>query len=117
LATGYFYTVSLVSLDPSRDHPLGTNRRELVRTRGGIPIDELSQHDERVAQSELHATSHTLRLQAEIARGAGRSQLADSLLRAAGGAAVDRSLPPGPDVASLEALGTVLRGIHRRHDA
>ena len=57
-------------------------RPELVRTPGGIPLDELSLHGERVEASELRATPETLRLQADVARAAGRSQLADNLLRA-----------------------------------
>src|SRR6185436_9521101 len=83
LGTGYFYTVFLVSFDPSRDYPLGTSRPDLVRTPGGIPLDELALHDDRVATAELRATPETLRLQAEVARAAGRAQLADNLLRAA----------------------------------
>jgi propanediol dehydratase small subunit len=71
-----------VSLDPSRDYPLGTMRPDLVRTPGGIPLAELSLHGERVDASELRATPETLRLQADVARAAGRSQLADNLLRA-----------------------------------
>jgi propanediol dehydratase small subunit len=71
-----------VSFDPSRDYPLGSTRPELVRTPGGIPLDELSLHGDRVAASELRATPETLRLQADVARAAGRSQLADNLLRA-----------------------------------
>ena len=72
-----------MSLDPSRDYPLGTNRPELVRTPGGIRLDELALHDDRVAAGELRATPGTLRLQGGVARAAGRSQLADNLLRAA----------------------------------
>jgi propanediol dehydratase small subunit len=79
----YFYTVSSVSLDPSRDYPLGTSRPDLVRTPGGIPLAELELHGENVTAAELRATPETLRLQAEVARGAGRVQLADNLLRAA----------------------------------
>jgi len=71
-----------VSFDPSRDYPLGTTRPELVRTPGGIPLDELSLHGERVEAAELRATPETLRLQADVARAAGRSQLADNLVRA-----------------------------------
>lgn len=71
-----------MSFDPSRDYPLGSTRPELVRTPGGIPLDELSLHGERVEASELRATPETLRLQADVARAAGRSQLADNLLRA-----------------------------------
>jgi propanediol dehydratase small subunit len=83
LATGYFYTVLAMGLDPSRDYPLGTSRPDLVRTPGGIPLDELTLHGDRVTAAELRATPETLRLQADVARGTGRTQLADNLLRAA----------------------------------
>ena len=82
MATGYFYTVLPVSFDPSRDYPLGTSRPDLVRTPGGVPLDELELHDD-LAATELRATPETLRLQAEVARATGRAQLADNLLRAA----------------------------------
>ena len=72
-----------MSLDPSRDYPLGTNRPDLIRTPGGIPLAELELDDERVTAGELRATPETLRLQAEVARGVGRTQLADNLHRAA----------------------------------
>jgi propanediol dehydratase small subunit len=101
LATRYFYTVSSVSLDPSRDYPLGTSRPDLVRTPGGIRLDELELHGESVTAAELRATPETLRLQAEIARAAGRTQLADNLLRAA-------ELAPLPDETIL-AVYTALR--------
>jgi propanediol dehydratase small subunit len=101
LATRYFYTVLRMSLDPSSDYPLGTNRPDLVRTPGGIPLDELTLHDDRVAAAELRATPETLRLQAEVARTAGRAQLADNLLRAA-------ELAPLPDETIL-AMYTALR--------
>jgi propanediol dehydratase small subunit len=71
-----------VSFDPSRDYPLGTTRPDLVRTPGGIALDELSLHGERVEAQELRATPETLLLQADVARAAGRSQLADNLVRA-----------------------------------
>jgi propanediol dehydratase small subunit len=73
----------VVSFDPSRDYPLGANKPSLVRTPGGLALDELELHDERVTASELRATPETLRLQADIARASGRTQLADNLLRAA----------------------------------
>lgn len=101
MVTHYFYTVSHVSLDPSRDYPLGTRRPDLVRTPSGIPLDELELHGENVAAAELRATPETLRLQAEIARNAGRAQLADNLLRAA-------ELAPLPDETIL-AIYTALR--------
>jgi propanediol dehydratase small subunit len=101
LAIIYFYTVSSVSFDPSRDYPLGTSRPELVRTPGGIALDELELHGERVEAPELRATPDTLRMQAEVARSSGRKQLADNLLRAA-------ELAPLPDETILE-IYTALR--------
>jgi propanediol dehydratase small subunit len=71
-----------VSFDPSRDYPLGSTRPELVRTPGGLSLEELSLHGEGVEAAELRATPETLRLQADVARAAGRSQLADNLVRA-----------------------------------
>jgi propanediol dehydratase small subunit len=71
-----------VSFDPSRDYPLGSTRPELVRTPGGLSLEELSLHGEGVEAVELRATPETLRLQADVARAAGRSQLADNLVRA-----------------------------------
>ena len=72
-----------MAFDPHRDYPLGSKRRDLVTTPGGIPLDELTLHGERVQAAELRVTSETLRLQAEVADAAGRSQLADNLRRAA----------------------------------
>ena len=90
-----------MSFDPSRDYPLGTSRPDLVRTPGGISLDELDLHGEQVTAAELRATPETLRLQAKIARDAGRAQLADNLLRAA-------ELAPLPDETIL-AIYTALR--------
>jgi len=88
LLTKHFYTVfapmlESLSFDPQRDYPVGSRRPDLVTTPGGIPLRELTLHGERVQASELRATPETLRLQAEVAGGAGRSQLADNLRRAA----------------------------------
>ena len=90
-----------MSFDPSRDYPLGTSRPELVRTPGGIALDELELHGERVEAAELRATPDTLRMQADVARSSGREQLADNLLRAA-------ELAPLPDETILE-IYTALR--------
>ncbi len=90
-----------MSFDPSRDYPLGTSRPELVRTPGGIALDELELHGERVEAAELRATPATLRMQADVARSSGREQLADNLLRAA-------ELAPLPDETILE-IYTALR--------
>src|SRR5216683_48359 len=72
-----------MAFDPSSDYPLGARRPDLVRTPGGIALDELELHGEGVETAELRATPETLRLQAEVAREAGRMQLAENLLRAA----------------------------------
>jgi propanediol dehydratase small subunit len=90
-----------VAFDPSSDYPLGANRPDLVRTPGGIALDELELDGPGVETAELRATPETLRLQAEVARTTGRTQLADNLLRAA-------ELAPLPDETILE-IYTALR--------
>ena len=72
-----------MAFDPHRDYPLGSQRPDLVTTPGGIPLRELTLHGQRVQSTELRATPETLRLQAEVAFAADRSQLADNLRRAA----------------------------------
>jgi propanediol dehydratase small subunit len=84
-----------MTFDPYRDYPLGSRRPDLVTTPGGIRLDELTLHGDRVPPSELRVTPETLRLQAEVADAAGRSQLADNLRRAA-------ELAPLPDETILE---------------
>jgi propanediol dehydratase small subunit len=90
-----------MSFDPSSDYPLGTNARERVRTPGGLSLDELELHGATVTPAELRATPETLRLQADVARAAGQTQLADNLVRAA-------ELAPLPDDTIL-AIYTALR--------
>jgi propanediol dehydratase small subunit len=75
-----------VSFDPTRDYPLGTNRPDLVSTPGGLSLSEVSLEAlraGRLGSAEIRATPETLRMQAEVARAAGRSALAESLERAA----------------------------------
>jgi propanediol dehydratase small subunit len=84
-----------MAFDPSSDYPLAANRPDLVRTPGGIALDELSLDGKGVETSELRATPATLRLQADVARAGGRVQLAENLLRAA-------ELAPLPDETVLE---------------
>lgn len=75
-----------MSFDPIRDYPLGTRRPDLVSTPGGVPLVDVTLDAARsgaLASDEIRATPMTLRLQAEVARSTGRSQLADSLERAA----------------------------------
>lgn len=84
-----------MGFDPSSDYPLGDKRPDLVRTAGGIALDRLALDGEGVESTELRATPETLRLQADVARAAGRSQLADNLMRAA-------ELAPLPDETVLD---------------
>ena len=90
--------------DPERDYPIGTYRPDLVFTPGGVPLAEVTLdalRDGRVDAGQIRATPETLRLQADVARAAGRAPLAESLPRAAELAAV-------PD-ALLLAVYTALR--------
>ena len=80
------------------EYPLGTNARDRVRTPGGLTLDELDLQSD---ATELRATPETLRLQADVARAAGQTQLADNLVRAA-------ELAPLPDDTIL-AIYTALR--------
>jgi propanediol dehydratase small subunit len=75
-----------VAFDPSGDYPIGTQRPDLVRTPGGLALDELTLdalRSGRLDASEMRATAQTLELQAQVALTAGRSQLAANLERAA----------------------------------
>jgi propanediol dehydratase small subunit len=87
--------------DPQSDYPLGQRRPDLITTPGGIPFADLVLDGERLDATELRATPATLRLQAQVAAGAGRHQLAANLLRAA-------ELAPLPDETILE-IYTALR--------
>jgi propanediol dehydratase small subunit len=75
-----------VDADPIVDYPLGSVRPDLVRTPGGLSLDELTLDALRAGElsgAEMRVTARTLRLQEDVARAAGRSQLAASLGRAA----------------------------------
>ncbi len=89
-----------MAFDPHRHYPLGSERPDLVSTPGGLRLDEVT-FDAGLDPAELRATPATLRLQAEVADAAGRSQLADNLRRAA-------ELAPLPDDTILE-IYTALR--------
>jgi propanediol dehydratase small subunit len=93
-----------MSFDPTRDYPLGTRRPELVTTPGGIALSGVTLPAARAGAlraEEMRATPETLRRQADVARSAGRRQLAENLERAAELASV-------PDDLLLEAY-TALR--------
>jgi propanediol dehydratase small subunit len=75
-----------VAFDPIADYPLGTQRPDLVRTPGGLGLEELTLdalRSGRLDASEMRATAETLGLQAQVALAAGRAQLAANLERAA----------------------------------
>jgi propanediol dehydratase small subunit len=75
-----------VAFDPTRDYPLGTARPELVQTPGGVPLADVTLSAIRqgvLGADEIRATPRTLRLQSEVASAAGRTQLAENLVRAA----------------------------------
>ena len=72
--------------DPTVDYPLGSRRPDLVETPSGLALDDVTLEAARAGSlvaSDVRATSATLRRQAEVARVAGRAQLADNLDRAA----------------------------------
>ena len=84
-----------MSFDPTRDYPLGTRRPELVTTAAGTRLADVTLaglREGRLSRDEIRATPETLRLQAEVARAAGRDPLAASLERAAELAAVPDDL-------------------------
>ena len=75
-----------MTFDPTVDYPLGSRRPDLVETPSGLPLDEVTLEAARagtLVAADVRATSATLRRQAEVARAAGRRQLADNLERAA----------------------------------
>src|SRR5262245_59016384 len=64
-------------------------------TPGGLPLADVTMdavREGRLEAGEIRATPETLRLQADVARAAGRSQLAENLERAAELAAVPDDL-------------------------
>lgn len=75
-----------MDFDPNCDYPLGARRPELVTTPAGTPLTEVTldaAREGRLVGTEIRATPETLRRQADVARAAGRSQLAENLERAA----------------------------------
>jgi propanediol dehydratase small subunit len=114
-----------VAFDPIGDYPLGTRRPDLVTTPSGVPLGDVTLDAIRAGTldaDEIRATPATLRLQAQVALAAGRTQLAESLERAAELAAVPDDLlleiytalrPRRATAAELEAWASRLEG----HDA
>ena len=84
-----------MAFDPNSDYPLGTRRPDLVSTPSGIPLGAVTVDALRAGElraDEMRATPETLRMQAEVARAVGRTQLAESFERAAELAAVPDEL-------------------------
>ncbi len=75
-----------MSFDPLTDYPLGTRRPDLVATPSGLPLEHVTLDAARagtLTTDDARATAATLERQSEVARAAGRAQLAESLARAA----------------------------------
>ena len=75
-----------MTLDPTRDYPLGARRPDLISTPRGTPLSEVTLEAlraGRIEADEIRATPETLRMQADVARAAGRRALAENLERAA----------------------------------
>jgi propanediol dehydratase small subunit len=84
-----------MAFDPRSDYPVGARRPDLVATPGGVALDDVTLDAIRAGEleaDEMRATPATLRLQADVARAAGRTQLSESLARAAELAAVPDDL-------------------------
>ncbi len=74
-----------VTLDPDVDYPLAVHRPELLRTPTGKALDDITLEAVLagdVTAEDLRITPETLELQATIADGVGRPQLAQNLRRA-----------------------------------
>lgn len=75
-----------MEFDPTRDYPLGTRRPELVTTPSGLQSADVTLDALRAGRldsDDVRATGDTIRRQAAVALAAGRTQLADNLMRAA----------------------------------
>lgn len=113
-----------MGFDPRTDYPLGDRRPELVTTPSGHPLADVTLDALRAGQidaDDLRATPETLRRQSAVARAAGRTQLADSLARAAELASVPAETileiytalrPHRSTAGELEAWAVRLEGDH-----
>ncbi|MGB8350674.1 MAG: diol dehydratase small subunit [Gaiella sp.] len=118
-----------MAFDPVTDYPLGSRRPDLVTTPSGLPLDDVTLAGARagsLAPDDTRATAGTLALQAEVARAAGRVQLAEGIERAAELTrvpddellAIYTALRPGRSSAvDLEAWAERLEELGARHNA
>src|SRR3990172_3199481 len=98
-----------MDFEPERDYPLGTKRPALATTPGGIPLSEVTLAAAReglLDGGQIRATPRTPRLQAEVARAAGRRPPAESPAGAAASRA-EKELRRELLVSSLPELGLV----------
>ena len=101
-----------MSFDPVTDYPLGSRRPDLVRTPTGRPLDDVTlaaAREGKLAVADTRATAETLGRQAEVARAAGREQLATNLERAAQLSSSSAAELTGVDDDELLAIYTALR--------
>lgn len=112
-------------LDPAVDYPLSVNRRDLLVTPNGTPLDALTMSAVMagdVDATDLRITPETLRLQAQISEKVGRRALGSNLRRAAEMTALsdERVLqiynalrPNASTKAELEAIADELSSTYR----
>ena len=109
------------------DYPIAERRPELVQGAGGKPLDAITLDAVlagEVALEDLRITPEALRLQAEVARAAGRPTLAENLERAAELVAVPQEtimrvyelLRPGR-AESADVLRAAAAELRERHGA
>lgn len=84
--SGQVQTGTGAGLCPERDYPLANKRPDLLKTPTGktladITLDKIMNGE--IKSEDVRITPETLRMQAEIADGVGRSQFANNLRRAA----------------------------------
>ena len=75
-----------MEFDPAHDYPLGVRRPELVTTPSGLrqaDVTLAALREGRLDPDDVRATADTIRRQAAVALAAGRTQLAENLMRAA----------------------------------
>ncbi|UMZ73456.1 diol dehydratase small subunit [Natranaerofaba carboxydovora] len=73
-------------LDPKKDFPLGTKRKDLVTTPSGSGIDEITLQavlEGKIKFEDLRITPETLEYQAQVAEACNRKWFAENLRRAA----------------------------------
>jgi len=77
--------VTRLGLDPDKDYPLANKRPELVKSPTGKTLQDITLEkvlDGKIKGDDVTITPETLRMQAEIAEGVNRIQLANNMRRA-----------------------------------